>query len=245
MKTLDEIFNKFKSDKRSNENGHNYTRQYEDILSKYRELPIKYLEIGILNGESLRAMREVFPNAESIVGLDINTECKIHEDKDKHIFVEIGNATEPGFLSGVTKEYGTFDIILDDGSHVNKDVIKTFELLFPLLNDGGLYIIEDTICYKSDNYIDKRFPDHLSYFFQYTRFLNQWRYDSTEGVQDNCVDPFKIQKKTSNVFEQSIDKIEYGCSFIAIHKKVRKHWIFVDPVEKNCPTFYCTANHSV
>ena len=46
-----------------------------------------------------------------------------------------------------------------------------------------------------------------------------------EGIKDNCIDPFKIQKKTENVFEYSIDKIEYGCSYIAIHKKIRRHWI--------------------
>jgi hypothetical protein len=98
-------------------------------------------------------------------------------------------------------------------------------LLFPLLNDNGLYIVEDTICYKSQPHIDSKYRDHLQYFFKYTQYLNQWRYDSREGIKDNCIDPFKIQKKTDNVFEYSIDKIEYGCSYIAIHKKVRKHWI--------------------
>jgi hypothetical protein len=65
----------------------------------------------------------------------------------------------------------------------------------------------------------------LNYFFKYTPFLNQWRHDSTEGVQDFISDPFKVMKKTDNVFEYSIDKIEYGCGFIAIHKKIRNHWI--------------------
>ncbi len=37
-----------------------------------------------------------------------------------------------------------FDIIVDDGSHINKHVITTFNILFPLLNHGGLYVIEDT-----------------------------------------------------------------------------------------------------
>ena len=44
-------------------------------------------------------------------------------------------------------------------------------------------------------------------------------------VKDNCVDPFKISKKTDNIFEYSIDKIEFGVSYIAIHKKIRKNWI--------------------
>ena len=71
----------------------------------------------------------------------------------------------------------------------------------------------------------KEYDNHLNYFFKYTPFLNQWRFNSTIGVKDHCIDPYKILKKTDNVFEYSIDKIEYGCSYIAIHKKLRKHWI--------------------
>jgi len=223
LETLDIIFNKYNTDK--NASFHNYSRQYETLFKPYREKKIKYLEIGVQTGDSLKAMREVFTNADSIVGIDIEPCCKIHENAKYNIFVEIGDATNGIVVQNILKKYGKFDIILDDGSHINKDVIKTFELLFPLLNDNGLYIIEDTICYKSRNHIDIKYPNHLEYFFQYTYFLNQWRYDSSEGTRDNCIDPYKINKKTDNIFEYSIDKIEYGCSYIAIHKKLRNHWV--------------------
>lgn len=171
------------------------------------------------------AMRETFKNATLLVGVDINPYCKAFENQSNRVFIEIGDATNPEFISHLTNMYGTFDVILDDGSHINKDVIQSFELLFPLLNDNGLYVVEDTICYKSSEHINPAYNNHLQYFFNYTRFLNQWRFDSTEGIRDQCVDPFKILKKTDNVFEYSIDKIEYGCSYIAIHKKIRTHWI--------------------
>ena len=219
--TLVDIFKKYDTDKQYN--FHNYTRQYEGLLRDFRDKPIKYLEIGVFNGGSIKAMREVFKNATCVVGLDINEDCRKSTDVNSNIYVEIGNAIDPDFIKYITDKYGTFDVILDDGSHMNCDVIRSFEHLFPLLNDNGLYIVEDTICYKAC--IDNSYKNHLEYFFQYTPFLNQWRFDSTEGIKDNCVDPFKIQKKTSNVFEYSIDKIEYGCSYIAIHKKVRTHWI--------------------
>jgi 23S rRNA U2552 (ribose-2'-O)-methylase RlmE/FtsJ len=218
IETLDTIFNKYDTDK--NASFHHYTRQYETLLNDFRDKPVKYLEIGVFNGGSVKAMREVFKNGECIVGLDINEQCKMHEDIKNNIFIEIGDATDPHFVNKITEKYGTFDIILDDGSHTNKDVIKSFELLFPLLNDNGVFIVEDTICYKSEGYMIHNYENHLQYFFKYTKFLNQWRYDSTEGVKDHCVDPFKIQKKTTNVFEYSIDKIEYGCSYIAIYKKL-------------------------
>ena len=140
-------------------------------------------------------------------------------------FVEIGNATLPAVIKLLQNKYGPFDIIIDDGSHINRDVIVSFEQLFPLLNDKGLYIIEDTICYKSPQHIDGQFPNHIDYFTRFIPFLNQWRYDSTSGIQDNCIDPFKIIKHTSNVFEYSIDKIEFGCSYIAVFKQIRTHWI--------------------
>jgi SAM-dependent methyltransferase len=221
--TLDTIFNKYNTDK--NSSFHNYTRQYDILLKNYRDKLIKYLEIGVYNGGSINAIKEAFPNSTCILGLDIDKRCKTYENINNNIFIEIGNATDSNFIDHITEKYGTFDIILDDGSHTNKDVIKSFELLFPLLNDNGLYIVEDTICYKSPPYIDPKYDNHLQYFFKYTQYLNQWRFDSTEGVKDHCVDPFKINKKTDNVFEYSIDKIEYGCSYIAISKKVRTHWI--------------------
>ena len=221
--TVEDIFVKYDTDK--NKNFHNYSRQYERLFSEFRGLPIKYLEIGVFNGGSLKAMREVFKKSACIVGVDIEIKCKRHEDINANIFVEIGNATDNNFINTVHSKYGPFDIILDDGSHSNRDVIKSFEALFPLLSDNGVYIVEDTICYKSPSHIDAAYENHLEYFYKYTKFLNQWRYDSSEGVKDHCIDPFKIQKKTTNVFEYSIDKIEYGCSYIAIYKKVRKHWI--------------------
>ena len=47
-------------------------------------------------------------------------------------------------MNEVINEIGDLDIIIDDGSHINEHVIKTFNLLFPKLKDGGIYVIEDT-----------------------------------------------------------------------------------------------------
>jgi hypothetical protein len=223
MEHVTDIFDKYNTDK--NSSFHNYGRQYDALLKDYRNKNLKYLEVGVLNGDSIHAMREVFKEATLILGVDINSECKKYEKIEEGIFVEIGDATDDKFIKFLTQKYGRFDIILDDGSHKNKDVIKTFETLFPLLNDDGLYIIEDTICYKAPEYLDYNYKNHLEYFFRYTAYLNQWRYDSETGKKDHCVDPFKILKKTDNPFEYSIDKIEYGCSYIAISKKLRAHWV--------------------
>jgi hypothetical protein len=43
----------------------------------------------------------------------------------------------------VSDEFGPFDIVIDDGSHVPKHVVTSFGALFPQVKDGGLYVIED------------------------------------------------------------------------------------------------------
>ena len=55
MYSLDIIFNKYDTDK--NTHFHNYTRQYNVLLNEYREKPIKYLEIGVFNGGSIKSIR--------------------------------------------------------------------------------------------------------------------------------------------------------------------------------------------
>ena len=37
----------------------------------------------------------------------------------------------------------SLDIIIDDGGHTMEQQLNTFKILFPILNDGGIYIVED------------------------------------------------------------------------------------------------------
>jgi SAM-dependent methyltransferase len=218
---LASIFNKFTTDK--NEFQHNYVRQYDEILSKFRYKPINILEIGVYKGQSFYGWRTAFPNAVNIVGIDINPSSKTFENFNFSMFVEIGDQSDEDFLKSVSEKYGGFDLIIDDGSHRNTHVIKSFETLFPLLNDKGLYIVEDTVCHKVPAYLDHSQPNHLTYFTKFLPALNQWNID--HGGENHYVDPFKINKKTDSPFELGIDKVEYGVSYIAIHKLVRTNWI--------------------
>ena len=70
MEHIDTIFNRHNTDK--NPSFHNYSRQYNTLFKEYRDKPLKYLEIGVFRGGSIKAMREVFPNATCILGLDID-----------------------------------------------------------------------------------------------------------------------------------------------------------------------------
>jgi hypothetical protein len=209
---MDEIFNKYDTDK--NSRFHNYPRQYAALFEKYRNKPgLKFLEIGVFKGESLKAWREYFTGTDVIViGLDVNPV----EGVDN---VEVGDATDPKVIQSLHEKYGSFDVIVDDGGHHNSQVIQSFELLFPLLADGGLYVVEDTVTWNDTSFFDPHYPNHLQYFCQFARFLNQRR------KEDYCVDPFKnFGKETDDVVEYSLDKMEFGVSYIALHKLVREHW---------------------
>ena len=96
------------------------------------------MEIGVENGESLRMFSNYFNNAK-IIGLDIIE--KKYNIKDTEIFC--GNQTDKKILFEIIRKYKSLDIIIDDGSHQNSDIKKSFSYLFPKLKLGGLYIIED------------------------------------------------------------------------------------------------------
>ncbi len=141
---LDKIGLKYQTDKASH--WHNYLVKYEKHFEKYKDEPIKLLEIGVSNGNSLKMWKEYFPKAQ-IYGIDINPICKDFEEDRIKIF--IGDQSNQGFLINILQEIGMFEIIVDDGSHIMKDIIKSFEYLFINgLKDNGLYVIEDLhTCY--------------------------------------------------------------------------------------------------
>jgi cephalosporin hydroxylase len=84
--------------------------------------------------------RRYFPRA-LIVGLDYFDKAA-HEERRIRIFR--GDQSDADVLHRIVHEIGRPDIVIDDGSHVNSHVIKSFEVLFPLLAANGLYAIEDT-----------------------------------------------------------------------------------------------------
>ncbi|MFY0692177.1 MAG: class I SAM-dependent methyltransferase [Paracoccaceae bacterium] len=114
---------------------------YERHFARFRSRPIRMLEIGVHGGGSLRMWRDYFHSESQIVGIDINPDCAKHAGGN--IDVRIGSQDDAGFLSEVADEYDGFDIVLDDGSHVNSHVIKTFGALYGRVSANGTYLVED------------------------------------------------------------------------------------------------------
>jgi demethylmacrocin O-methyltransferase len=120
------------------------TPLYARHLRDRRREPLCVLEIGIggyqtgTGGSSLRMWRTYFPKAR-VYGIDIEP----RDLREPRIETFCGSQADPGFLRSVVDRTGSPDLIVDDGSHRSEDVVASFEVLFPLLARGGIYVIED------------------------------------------------------------------------------------------------------
>ena len=123
-----------------------YLTEYERIFADYRNKPIGLLEIGIQNGGSLEIWAKYFKKAKFFVGCDINPDCTKLMYDDPNIRIIHGNSTAPAVLEKIIECSEKFDIIIDDGSHKSSDIIKSFALYFPILEEGGIFIVEDIHC---------------------------------------------------------------------------------------------------
>jgi hypothetical protein len=120
---------------------HHYFPVYERHLATWRNRTATLLEIGVFKGGSLGLWRRYLGPMATIVGIDISPECRRHESED--VRVRIGDQSDGQFLQEIVDEFGTPDIVIDDGSHQMDHILATFEFLYPKLSKNGLYIIED------------------------------------------------------------------------------------------------------
>lgn len=104
--------------------------------------PLRLLEIGVFQGGSLELWRGYFGPQAVIFGVDIDPRCAAFDGPAAR--VRIGSQTDAGFLRAVVAEMGGVDVVIDDGSHVARHQRASLETLFPLLPQGGLYMVEDT-----------------------------------------------------------------------------------------------------
>lgn len=141
MQNLNKIAKTYGTDKSSDV--HDYCIKYEKWLPFNRLEPLKLLEIGVLDGASIRTWKEYYPNS-TVVGIDINPDCIQSADSSKDIMIEIGSQIDLDFLNDICNKYGPFDMILDDGSHVNHHIITSMTFLLDHVKSEGLYIIEDS-----------------------------------------------------------------------------------------------------
>ena len=118
-----------------------YFDYYDRHLGRFIGKQFTLLEIGTCYGGSLQIWKKYFGPNVKIIGIDIDPRTKFEEPQ---IYTEVGSQSDPEFLATILNRYGTPDVIIDDGSHIQNDVMSSFINLYPRLNDSGVYVIEDT-----------------------------------------------------------------------------------------------------
>jgi 23S rRNA U2552 (ribose-2'-O)-methylase RlmE/FtsJ len=118
-----------------------YLPIYARHLRPYRGRNVTVLEIGVSHGGSLQMWRHYLGRRATIVGIDI--EPRAAPLAESRINIHVGDQSDPQFLAELVRLYGSFDVVIDDGSHRPRDQIASLEHLWPHVSDDGVYIVED------------------------------------------------------------------------------------------------------
>lgn len=193
-----------------------YVPAYDAELSPYlkgfplpegHRRPMRVLELGSAHGGALQLWRRYFGPEAAIWGIDVNPSSLIDEPG---LNIRIGSQADPEFLRSVVTEMGGVDLVIDDGSHVAKHQEVSLEVLFPLLSDGGLYVVEDT---------------HTSYWWDYGgRYRSRRSFlAQTKSLIDDMHGWYHGQGQSSPLEAQRwIPKLTIYDSMVFIKKEARR-----------------------
>jgi hypothetical protein len=186
-----------------------YDRHFEHL--KNQEFTL--LEIGVGNGGSLQLWKKYFGSKVKIFGIDVNPQSDFSEGQIK---IFIGNQSDTDFLDSVIKEIGSPTIIIDDGSHIQSDMIKSFDFLFPKLSENGIYIVEDChTCYWP------RFQGGVSSHLNFVDILSRTVHDVNH----------KWYNEPRSTKIKQLNSIHFYDSVVVLEKKsmeVKRHMLDVD-----------------
>ena len=165
MRRIDELTylaDLFGSDKGTRSCAHWYTRIYANLFKALRNDHLTIVEIGLHRTEidqrrasnavegstpavasrapSLEMWTAYFPNAE-VYGFDIDDFSKVKIDRCKIIRGDMSSRDDLASLVGAIGR--PIDIVIEDGSHTSHHQQVALGYLFPHLQRGGIYVIED------------------------------------------------------------------------------------------------------
>jgi hypothetical protein len=136
FKQLGNIYN---TDKVSH---HHYEESYPIYLEKFKDKKTSILEIGLepkWGKASLNLWLDLFPNM-YVYGLDIGTP---DEQSERYSIFQCDQSKISDLKRCKEKINHSVSIIVDDGSHIPEHQLLAFNEYFPILEVGGVYIIED------------------------------------------------------------------------------------------------------
>jgi len=174
-----------------------YFQVYAELLEPYRNKPITFIEVGVLNGGSLFMWREYFGAKARIIGIEFNPLAKRWESEGFDIF--IGSQSDGVFWDDVFNKIGDVDIVLDDGGHTYEQQIVTAHKCIPHIKDGGLLIVEDT---HTSYFKDFGYPTKYS-FIEWTKMLIDNINSRFPSVEASAL-PYKNSIYSISIFESIV-----------------------------------------
>jgi hypothetical protein len=120
-----------------------YYKVYKRYFDEISDDRLKVLELGTYEGVSAKILSQYFKNS-TIISVDF-----IHRDIDFSRFENViylqADQSDEGTLASICDRYAPdgLDIVIDDASHIGYYSLCSFRALFPRLNYGGYYVVED------------------------------------------------------------------------------------------------------
>jgi predicted O-methyltransferase YrrM len=139
--------------------------------------------------------------------------------------VEIGSQFDAEFLTKIKTQYGPFDMILDDGSHMNEHVIYSFEHLWDSIKPGGVYVVED-VCtsylpyYGGGRYLEGTMMEYFKGITDEVNFFGETLenfHNANARREDKLVEQFEA--KGYNYIGTQIESINFLNGIIIITKR--------------------------
>ena len=173
-KDLNYLFEYFNSDKgekftdqymqpsKKNSNiikAHGYSKFYEKIFYNIKDEQINIMEIGSFYGNASAALFFYFKNAK-IFGADINPDMFKYKSERIKSF-KVDSSSHDSIKNEIIDLNISFKVIIEDASHRLKDQIISLFMLFPIVQSGGYFIVEelDFPETREDMRVNQEFPD--------------------------------------------------------------------------------------
>lgn len=191
---------------------------YENHLKPFVNKSVLLIEIGVGRGGSLQMWKKFLGPSAMIIGIDVNPICKNFEEDQ--IFIRIGSQEDTSFLKRIIEEFGSPDIVIDDGSHIMEHIETSFDFLYPEVSKNGIYIVEDL---------------HTAYWPEYNGGLNKKTtfIEKSKRLIDQINADHTKGKIEQSLFSQTTTSISFYDSVVVFQKG--KYLIKEAPIFGNEP----------
>jgi hypothetical protein len=202
-----------------------YLKLYDQVFQKYYDGQVNLLEIGVQNGGSFEIYSELFANNSQFVGCDIDMNCQKLDYDNESISIVIGDATEAQTKIKILNACKRYDVVIDDGSHQQNDIINAFLMYFPVLSEDGVYIVEDLHTSYWQTYGGGLFkPDSAINFFKLLADVINHEHWGVSLIRDELLtmaDKDLVQQFHSHLSQ--ISSIEFANSICVIKKSTNNN----------------------